>query len=569
MKIAGVFGGHDCSYCILNEGKPEVHDEYERFLRQKEPYGDSVKFMMEQYKDYQDIDAIATCSPVQNIEDYRTSYEQLLKSVKKDVKIYTVGHHQAHAANAFFSSNLEEAAIITIDGGGIEDNSDITATTIWSGTGNKIENFKVFPIKDMNIGGLWTRVTRYVFKLQSGWPRGHQAGTVMAMAAMGNSERFHDDFVKMLTTDLHLAARKPKSQPQLGLLPSEDGKFREPQPDIPGCGCESCVGKMWRDPKCDPKHEYLDKWAQIANNSEQDKFDIAAALQSATEEVFKNLIGTALENIKTKNLCLAGGVALNCVMIGKIKQWFPFIENIYIPPVTHDGGLTLGASQYLWHQILGNPRIKWEDNFTPYLGKTYSEEEIAESISTKGDKVESKKITNQEFIKLILDQNIVAIFGGGSESGRRALGSRSIVCDPRSPLMKDKINQKVKHRQWFRPFAPSMLREEVSNWFEEDADSPYMTVALKFKDHVVDKVPAVVHFDNTARLQTVTKNDNKWYYNFLKEWQEQSGVPIILNTSFNDREPICETPDHSLNCFLGTDIDYLYFYDYNLLVSKK
>ena len=569
MKIAGVFGGHDCSYCVLNDGKPEVHDEYERFLRQKEPYGDSVKFMMEQYKDYQDIDAIATCSPVQNIEDYRTSYEQLLKSVKKDVKIYTVGHHQAHAANAFFSSNLEEAAIITVDGGGIEDNSDITATTIWSGTGNKIENFKVFPIKDMNIGGLWTRVTRYVFKLQSGWPRGHQAGTVMAMAAMGNSERFHDDFVKMLTTDLHLAARKPKSQPQLGLLPSEDGKFREPQPDIPGCGCESCVGKMWRDPKCDPKHEYLDKWAQIANNSEQDKFDIAAALQSATEEVFKNLIGTALENIKTKNLCLAGGVALNCVMIGKIKQWFPFIENIYIPPVTHDGGLTLGASQYVWHQILGNPRIKWEDNFTPYLGKTYSEEEITESISTKGDKVESKKITNQEFIKLILDQNIVAIFGGGSESGRRALGSRSIVCDPRSPLMKDKINQKVKHRQWFRPFAPSMLREEVTNWFEEDADSPYMTVALKFKDHVVDKVPAVVHFDNTARLQTVTKNDNKWYYNFLKEWQEQSGVPIILNTSFNDREPICETPDHSLNCFLGTDIDYLYFYDYNLLVSKK
>ena len=135
--------------------------------------------------------------------------------------------------------------------------------------------------------------------------------------------------------------------------------------------------------------------------------------------------------------------------------------------------------------------------------------------------------------------------------------------------MKDLINQKVKHRQWFRPFAPSILREEVENWFEEDVNSPYMTHAVKFKEDVVKKVPAVVHFDNTARLQTVTKNDNKWYYNFLKMWQSKSGVPIILNTSFNDREPICETPSHALSCFLKTKIDHVYFYDFNILVSKK
>jgi carbamoyltransferase len=149
------------------------------------------------------------------------------------------------------------------------------------------------------------------------------------------------------------------------------------------------------------------------------------------------------------------------------------------------------------------------------------------------------------------------------------LGNRSILADPRNATMKDKINQKVKHRQWFRPFAPSILEESVPDWFTTNKESPYMNFVFKFKEEVRDKVPAVVHLNGTARLQTVTKNDNEWYYNFIKSWEEKSGVPIILNTSFNDREPICETPTHAVNCFLKTDIDYLYFYDYGILVSKK
>ena len=134
--------------------------------------------------------------------------------------------------------------------------------------------------------------------------------------------------------------------------------------------------------------------------------------------------------------------------------------------------------------------------------------------------------------------------------------------------MKDLINEKVKHRQWYRPFAPSMLREKVKDWFERDDNSPYMNIVLNFKEEMKSKVPAVVHKDGTARVQTVTEKDNSWYCNFLKKWEEKSGVPIILNTSFNDREPICETPEHAINCFLGTDIDYLYFYDYNILLKK-
>ena len=166
------------------------------------------------------------------------------------------------------------------------------------------------------------------------------------------------------------------------------------------------------------------------------------------------------------------------------------------------------------------------------------------------------------------DNNVISVYGGPSESGRRALGNRSILADPRSPKMKDTINEKVKHRQWFRPFAPSIIREEVKNWFEEDIDSPYMSFVIQFKEEVRDKVPAVVHTDGSARLQTVTENDNKWYYNFIKKFGEKTGVPIVLNTSFNDTEPIVETPEHAINCFLKTNIDYLYFYEYNILVSK-
>jgi len=178
-------------------------------------------------------------------------------------------------------------------------------------------------------------------------------------------------------------------------------------------------------------------------------------------------------------------------------------------------------------------------------------------------------ILDKQVIDLICEQNIVCTFGGGSESGRRALGNRSILADPRSGKMKDIINYKVKHRQWYRPFAPSILREDVKDWFEKDIDSPYMSFVVPFKSNVINRVPAVVHLDGTGRLQTVTENSNKWYYNFIKKFKQKTGIPILLNTSFNDREPIVETPTHAINCFMGTNIDYLYFYEYGILVSKE
>ena len=202
------------------------------------------------------------------------------------------------------------------------------------------------------------------------------------------------------------------------------------------------------------------------------------------------------------------------------------------------------------------------------MGGIYDLNTITQSIQKYSSSINTRKTGIDEITNLLQQQKIIAVFGGRSESGRRALGNRSILADPRSGEMKDTINNRIKHRQWFRPFAPSILREEVTNWFQNDVESPYMNFTLKFKKGKEKLVAAISHPDNTARLQTVTENDNKWYYNLIKMWYNKTGVPILLNTSFNDREPICETPEHAINCFLRTKLDYLYFYDYDLLVEK-
>ena len=184
------------------------------------------------------------------------------------------------------------------------------------------------------------------------------------------------------------------------------------------------------------------------------------------------------------------------------------------------------------------------------------------------DRVVIEHVNDQFVIDQIIDQKIVSLFGGSSESGRRALGNRSIVADPRSLEMKNIINSKVKHRQWFRPFAPSMLRDDVKEWFNYEVDSPYMSFAIGVKEDKRNFIPAVLHKDNTARLQTLTAKDNGYYYDLVKLFFEKTGVPMILNTSFNDREPIVETPKNAIDCFLRTNIDYLYFAKEQLLISK-
>lgn len=519
MKIAGFQSGHDVAYCILENGIPIIHEELERISRKKMQLGDGLKFFFTRFDDETKDIKYFTFG---NRNGRTGKWQKVCEDKESDIRMnkilsenkgrfYEFSHHMCHAANAFYTSSFDSSLIITFDGGGFEDDNSVTSFTISEGVGNKISRVKTFPISEIDFGGLWNDATKYIFELSVGYPKGSQEGTVMAMAALG----------------------KPK---YLNLFnPYKRGRL-----------------------------------ARVAKISEQEKFNVAASLQKFTEETFYNYLAKFINESKHENICFSGGVSLNSVLLGKIKMWFPNIKNVFCDPVPYDAGLALGSARYLWHQVLGNPRIKNKvQNMSPYLGRIYTKKNIEDACNIFKDKIKVKKSTDKVILGKINKQKIVAVFGGGSESGRRALGNRSILADPRNENMKTIINEKVKHRQWFRPFAPSILEEKIDEWFEEHYESPYMSIAIKFKEDQRKRVPAVVHFDGTARLQTVNKLLNPWYYNFIKKWELISGVPILLNTSFNDNEPIVETPEDAIRCFLGTKIDYLYFFDYGILVEKK
>tara|TARA_A100001011_G_scaffold399691_1_gene509594 strand:+ start:4316 stop:5935 length:1620 start_codon:yes stop_codon:yes gene_type:complete len=533
--IVGFQSGHDVSYCLLKNGKPLIHEELERFTRVKEELGDGLKFFFENSsKELQKKSKFFTLGnfggrdkkkwPKCNDPNSQSLMNLIIDN--NQGKYFELSHHMCHAANAFFSSNFDKSLILTIDGGGLEEKDILTASTIYMGEGTKIEKIKVYDFYKFNMAVCWNFVTQ-IFGLSIGFPKGNQAGTVMAMASMSNSTKYVEPLMDMMTK---------KKDIQSYFL------------------------------------DYKETAKRIFNKlqfSEKEKFDIASSLQIASENLVKEELNFFVKKFKPKKLCVAGGCALNSVLIGKIQNWFPQIENVYVPPVPYDSGLAIGSAQFLWHQILGNKRIKWKDNFTPYLGRKYNENDIKKALKKFKDFITFYKDDDEKVLKLLDDQQIVSVFGGGSESGRRALGNRSIIADPRNEKMKEIINKKVKHRQWFRPFAPSILKEKVTDWFERDISSPYMTHVIKWKKDKRKLVPAVVHFDGSARLQTVSKNDNFWYYNFIKKWEKKTGVPIILNTSFNDSEPIVESPEDAIRCFLKTNIDHLYFHDYQILASKQ
>jgi carbamoyltransferase len=575
MKIVGFQSGHDVSYCILEDGIPIVHEELERFSREKEPPGCGLKFFFERNPDIKkgDIAGFAYGNMLNpNLDPFsvldENSYHMARELCPEPIGYYE--HHLCHAANAFYTSDFEDCLIFTVDGGGngvfyidmvSENNERISSIKgiiaesmgVFKGLGKNISNDIAYHLytdgapkfnipKDfldqippggrlekpnfmvLNLGRLWNNVTEKVFGLSIGHPKGNQAGTVMAMATMGEPHYSH-----MLVDHEHQMAQLIRSD-----------------------------------------HPLWNEWKKIADKSEQDAFDVAASLQKYTEDTFFKILTPYIEEHRPKNICFSGGVSLNCVMLAKIKEQFPVVENVFCDPVPYDGGLSLGAARLMWHMDFKKERTYNNPaNQNPYLGVTYAQADVEKSIDDHTDSVITTSVTDEQVLHHLLDNKIVSVFGGGAESGRRALGNRSILANPCSKDMKQIINDKVKHRQWYRPFAPSILIEEVEEWFETFYNSPYMSFAPKFKEEVRDKIPAVVHADGTGRLQTVDKKLNPWYHSFISQWHKISGVPILLNTSFNDREPIVETPEHAINCFLRTNIDYLYFYDYGLLVEKK
>jgi len=298
--------------------------------------------------------------------------------------------------------------------------------------------------------------------------------------------------------------------------------------------------------------------------------NVAAALQARLEEVYLGMLRRLAERTGLRAVCLAGGVAFNCVANGKIFDETPF-EQVYVQPAAGDAGLAVGAAFYVWHQLLGRPRAFVMDH--AYWGPEFSKEQIraaveASGIARKGYAVRElpEEDMAREAATIAADGKILGWFQGRAEWGPRALGNRSIVADPRRPEMKETLNRRIKHREIFRPFAPSILAEATSEWFTKSQPSPFMALAYSVRPEKRERIPAPTHVDGTGRLQTVTREANPRYWQLIQEFGKLTGVPVLLNTSFNDNEPIVCRPEEALDCFLRTQMDALALGD--LLITK-
>ena len=466
------------------------------------------------------------------------------KDYKSDQNIFFSDHHLSHAASAFFPSPFKEAVILTADGVG-----EWATTTVAVGKDNNLEIKKEIHFPH-SLGLLYSAFTYYTgFKVNSGEYK------LMGLAPYGKP--VYVDKIKKLI-DI-----------------KDDGTFRLDQKYF-----NYATGLTMTNDK------FSNLFGQKPRNPKNEKItqfhmDIAASIQIVTEEVMINLAKSIREEYGIKNLCLAGGVALNCVANGKILKEKIF-DNIWIQPAAGDAGGSLGAALALWHIDQGNKRlVNLNDDMNgSLLGTEFNQDEIEKELKTIGANFET--LNYEELIDktavLLSSEKAVGWFQGRMEFGPRALGGRSILGDPRSDKMQKNLNLKVKYRESFRPFAPSVLREDLSEWFEMNDDSPYMLLVANINSKKkiemtneqknlfgIDKlnikrseIPAITHVDYSARVQTVTKNTNNRYYDLISKFKEKTGCPVIVNTSFNVRgEPIVNTPTDAFNCFMGTELDYL------------
>ncbi len=466
--------------------------------------------------------------------------------------IFFSEHHLSHAASAFYPSPFEKAIVLTADGVG-----EWATTTVAIGEGNNLEIKKEIHFPH-SIGLLYSAFTYYIgFKVNSGEYK------LMGLAPYGNPKYYDLILSKLIDIkpDGSFRLNQDYFNYATGLTMTND-KFH------------SLFGQNPRDP--------------IKDKITQFHMDIASSIQKVTEEVMLKLAKSLREEFKISNLCLAGGVALNCVANGKIIEEKIF-ENIWIQPASGDAGGSLGAALALWHLEQNKPRnINPNDSMKgSYLGPEYSEKEIEDELNNLGanfKKLSSDEIT-QKAAEDLSKGEAIGWFQGRMEFGPRALGCRSILGDPRSPDMQKILNLKVKYRESFRPFAPSVIKENLSEWFDTNTESPYMLLVSKVnpaktiemnesqkKLFGIDKlnvkrseIPAVTHVDYTARIQTVSKNTNLMYYKLIEKFNEITKCPILVNTSFNVRgEPIVNSPKDAFNCFMGTELDKLIIGNYYL-----
>jgi len=460
-------------------------------------------------------------------------------------QFHRIEHHQAHLASAFFVSPFERAALLSADGLG-----DFASTMWGSGSGSRmdIDDAIAFP---HSLGLYYTAVTQYLGFLKFG-----DEYKVMGLAAYGEPEQM-DAFRDIVQFDENGNGNgfrlgldyfvHHRNGPEMSWADADK---------TPTLGKLCSVGMSRR------------LGAERAPDAalEQRHRNLAASLQARLEEVYLGMLRKLGKACGLKSICLAGGVAFNCVANGKIFESTPF-ERVYVQPAAGDAGLAVGAAYYVWNQKLRKPRSFVMDH--AYWGPGFSPQEIRAAIqgsvlAREGfcvTELETEELTRRA-AAIVADGKILGWFQGRAEWGPRALGNRSIVADPRRPDMKEILNSRIKHREIFRPFAPSILAEATGEWFEKSHPSPFMTLAYAVRPEKRALIPAPTHVDGTGRLQTVTRDANPRYYALISAFRDLTGVPVVLNTSFNDNEPIVCRPQEAIDCFLRTKMDALVLGDF-------
>ena len=459
---------------------------------------------------------------------------------KKDLKakFKFVEHHRAHIASSFLVSPFNKAALISVDGFG-----DFLSCMTAMGTGNEIRVLKTVPYPH-SLGMFYLTITQYL-----GFPEYGAEYKVMGLASYGEP-KYKDEMRKIVLI-------QDNGTCKLGL---EYFRYHDEGVDMSWENTAPSIGCAYTDKLI----SLLGPARQPGDEITQKHKDIAASLQAMYEEAFFAMLNRLYDMTEVNNLCISGGCAMNSVANGKIFDKTPFKE-IYIQAAAGDAGGALGAAYYVWNQELNNPREFVMD--TAYWGPQFGEAEISKELSVKSKELEEKgcvieKIENEDELckrtaSEIADGKVVGWFQGRMEWGPRALGNRSIVVDPRRAEMRDILNARIKRREPFRPFAPSILLEKVGEYFEKDYPDPFMIKVYPIRPEKRDEIPAVTHVDGTGRLQTVRREDNPLYWKLIKEFENLTGVPVVLNTSFNENEPIVCTPQEALDCFLRTKMDVL------------
>lgn len=587
MNILGISAFyHDSAACLVRDGEIISAAQEERFTRKKHDFSfpeNAIRFCLEDsgiigsnldYIAFYDkpfikferiLETYLTYAPW-GIRSFIKAIPLWLKQklwirdlIKEELdyngKFIFPEHHESHAASAFYPSPFQEAAFLTIDGVG-----EWTTASYGIGKDNTIEIIAELEFPH-SLGLLYSAFTYYTgFKVNSGEYK------VMGLAPYGEPK-----YVDTILTEL--------------INLKEDGSFKLNMDYFDYCAGLTMTNERFHKLFGGPPR-------RSESMLTQREMDIARSIQDVTEEVMLRMARHVHKETGQKNLCLAGGVALNCVGNGRILREGPF-KDIWIQPAAGDAGGALGAALFTWYQYLGNVRKadgKRDFQKGSCLGPEYKNEYIENFL--KKNNIPYKELIDEEIpstiADLIADEKVIGWFQGRMEFGPRALGARSIIGDARSPRMQEVMNLKIKFRESFRPFAPSVLKEKVSEYFDLDRESPYMLLVAPVRKEIrrymtdeeknlfgIEKlkvvrsaIPAVTHIDYSARIQTVDEGDNQFYYRMIKAFYDSSGCPVIINTSFNVRgEPIVCTPEEAYLCFMRTNIDYIIMGNY--LLDKK